>query len=489
MSLASGPYDGRKARRKRCDYCAKRHIKCQGGFPCRICKEKNRFCHMTREDKTIASVFVHTTSTTFTNRSRSHRKATPISLTHPMVPCRNDIYLTYFFASFLRLNAFTGIAPEFQTSVSSLVHYSSELRDAINAISALHITQNNQTCQSVDMSNENLAALQAYSRSVRSMQVKIASKEFIDDPSALWTTLLLSVFELMRDTSGTNWLAHFLHGTSTILRLQGPSILTLSGIKNEQHRAFFFSARIFEIARALIYTEPTFLSTPEWMLSIEQYRTQSIDVWTPKETLFDILPQFVDLGRQNLHFVSHVQDMSLQTQHHIATSLAQTGLTLQSSLVQWYSDSTFWPSPSAEENVLDAEMSIAYAYYHTISIYLDGIFSYHTPFRCASAPNSPILNRTEIDAHLEQILTTSHELLNQGSAGILLFFPLRVAGARARDAATQSEILRLLQIIMRRGFAVAQSFVEDLTDLWARQQDALELTIHTPDPCIVILET
>ncbi|KAF9699569.1 hypothetical protein EKO04_002205 [Ascochyta lentis] len=321
------------------------------------------------------------------------------------------------------------------------------------------------------------------------MQVKIASKEFIDDPSALWTTLLLSVFELMRDTSGTNWLAHFLHGTSTILRLQGPSILTLSGIKNEQHRAFFFSARIFEIARALIYTEPTFLSTPEWMLSIEQYRTQSIDVWTPKETLFDILPQFVDLGRQNLHFVSHVQDMSLQTQHHIATSLAQTGLTLQSSLVQWYSDSTFWPSPSAEENVLDAEMSIAYAYYHTISIYLDGIFSYHTPFRCASAPNSPILNRTEIDAHLEQILTTSHELLNQGSAGILLFFPLRVAGARARDAATQSEILRLLQIIMRRGFAVAQSFVEDLTDLWARQQDALELTIHTPDPCIVILET
>lgn len=29
MTLISGPYDGRKARRRRCDYCVKRQIKVQ----------------------------------------------------------------------------------------------------------------------------------------------------------------------------------------------------------------------------------------------------------------------------------------------------------------------------------------------------------------------------------------------------------------------------------------------------------------------------
>lgn len=273
----------------------------------------------------------------------------------------------------------------------------------------------------------------------------------------------------MRDNTGTNWLAHFLHGTSTILRVQGPTVLALQGTENEQRQAFFFSTRIFEIARALIYTEPTFLAAPEWTAAIATYWVRNVDAWTPKEALFDILPQFVDLGIRALHFASHAQNIPHQEQHDLATLLAEEGLTLQYVLLHWQADSGSWMPPSTDWDVLHTEMCIAYVYYHTISIYLDGIFSYHAPFTSESAPLSPILDRAVTDTHVEQILKLSLELLDQGIAGILLFFPLRVAGARARDYATRSEILRLLQMIAQRGFTVAQSFVEDLDDLWTQQ--------------------
>ncbi|KZM18558.1 hypothetical protein ST47_g10332 [Ascochyta rabiei] len=262
-------------------------------------------------------------------------------------------------------------------------------------------------------------------------------------------------------------------------------MLTLSGANNEQHQEFFFSARIFEISRALIYTEPTFLPTLEWTMSIEQCWAQSTNVRTPKEALFDILPKFVDLGIHTLRFVTHTQSMSQQAQDQVSTSLAQEGLALQSFLLQWHLESTYWPSHDADGSVLDMEISIAYADYHTISVYLDGIFSYHATFTSVSAPISPILKRTEVDA--KQILTTGQKLLTQGSAGVLLFFPLRVAGARARDASTQFGILRLLRMITQRGFAVAQSFVEDLTALRVRQQDNLEFAMHMADPRVVSL--
>lgn len=273
----------------------------------------------------------------------------------------------------------------------------------------------------------------------------------------------------MRDHTGTNWLAHFLHGTSTILCLQGPHFLTLTENKNEYRQALFFSARIFEISRALIYTEPTFLATPKWSAAVQTYWIQNPGAWTPKEALFDILPQFVDLGIRTLGFVTDSQNTPQQERDYVATSLAQEGLVLQSALVHWHSNFCSWESINLEENVLSLDISIALVYYYTVLIYLDGIFSYHMPFTSASAPLSPILDHAVIDELVGQILKTSHEILRQGCAGVLLFFPLRVAGARARKFSTQSEIIRLLKMINHRGFAVARSFLTDLDALWTRR--------------------
>ena len=271
----------------------------------------------------------------------------------------------------------------------------------------------------------------------------------------------------MRDQTGANWLAHFLNGTSTLLRLQGPSLLETKDREAGHCQVFFFSMRIFEISRALIYTEPTFLAIPEWSSAIEAYWTQHPESWTSKEALFDILPQFVGLAIRSLYFVGKAQTMQWQEHCQHATLLAQEGLSLQSALLHWHSHCLLPACLTGQDK--KPEALIARVYYHTISIYLDGIFSYHTPFIATYAPVSPILDSSVIDSHVASILDLSCELLAQGTAGILLFFPLRVAGARAKSCCVQSEILSALHTIVKRGFVVAESFVEDLSGLWVRR--------------------
>ena len=166
---------------------------CVGGVPCLNCSKTNRACQTRTNQKTTAPIFVHTTQQTFTDTARSHQKETALSLSPQAPSTKSDTYLKYFFRYFLHENGFTGIAPLLQISLSSLVHYSPELYDAINAISALHLTQHSQVAfRKID----DLAALQAYSRAVHRVQDKIATKSLLYDPSALWTTLLLGVFEV-----------------------------------------------------------------------------------------------------------------------------------------------------------------------------------------------------------------------------------------------------------------------------------------------------
>jgi hypothetical protein len=272
----------------------------------------------------------------------------------------------------------------------------------------------------------------------------------------------------MRDPTGTNWLAHFLHGTSTMLLLLGPTVLTSPSGENKHRQAFFFSARIFELSRALIYTEPTFLSTSQWSAAIEMYWVQNRELRTPKEALFDIIPAFGDLGIRVLDFVDAAGTSSLQKQACFARALAREGLSLQEALLQWRVDSGVHLSIEGDAYSSNKDSLIAQAYYHALSIYLDGIFSYHAPFTSPSAPICPMLDCFIIDEHVSSILSTCQQLLNQRCAGLVLFFPLRVAGARARDSWSQGEIMRLLGLIAQRGFMVAESFVEDLNELWAQ---------------------
>lgn len=273
----------------------------------------------------------------------------------------------------------------------------------------------------------------------------------------------------MRDSTGDNWLAHFLHGTSAMLRLQGHSMLLKTELEHEQHQKFFFTARVFELSRALVYTEPTFLSTMEWDMAIKAYWSMNPGLWNPKEALFDIVPQFVDMAIRTCDFIVDHRTLSQQEQKHCPKMLAEEGIALQCALLSWHSDYSAWVFGDTQLIGQCEESCIAQVYYHALSIYLDGIFSYHTPFTTPTAPECPILGHEEVKRHVEFILSISHLLLGYGCTGIMLFFPLRVVGARAHDPFTQAEVVRILDMITQRGFCVAQTFVSDLANLWSHR--------------------
>ncbi|KAF2178022.1 hypothetical protein K469DRAFT_732098 [Zopfia rhizophila CBS 207.26] len=459
MPLNVGPYDGRKARRKRCDACVKRKIKPTIFTPVFVGETPN------------INAKIRTSASPLAGR-------TTFPLLQSACPKRFDRDLPYFFTSFLPMNVLTSDSVPIGMDLLAMGKTSPALRDAIHAVAALHRKQQGQfTIAGGNGNYETSEALQAYNRSVRCVQNHIASNTFLGDPSALWTTFLLGLFELMRDSTGTNWLSHFLHGTCTILRLQHPEILACPGVHNLQKRTFFLATRIFEIARSLIYSSPTFLSEWEWTAALaELWEGEGVALWHPKEALFDILPSFSDLSIRTLHFCENAAQLSTDTQCALAQSLADEGLVLQKSLQQWWVETAIWEQTFRNRGIRttmpskpDTELLVGYVYYHAISIYLSGTYDYHMHWSWPDTPCAPILPRSKIDWHVLEILRVSHELLAQGAAGVLLFFPLRVAGARAVDGRSRNDILNLLHTTGRRGFIVAEAFTTDLSNLWASE--------------------
>jgi hypothetical protein len=114
-----------------------------------------------------------------------------------------------------------------------------------------------------------------------------------------------------------------------------------------------------------------------------------------------------------------------------------------------------------------AQDILSLAYYHASSIFLSGIFDYRPQFMLYQIPS---LTEEEIQTHVEGILTNTEIALNKTNlAGILLFFPLRVAGARTKCELQKKDILEMLGEITKRSFVVADAFREDLTGLWAEK--------------------
>jgi hypothetical protein len=223
----------------------------------------------------------------------------------------------------------------------------------------------------------------------------------------------------------------------------------------------------------LIYSEPSFLSEPRWIEAIEKLRSIEREAdYHPKELLFDLLPKVSDLSLRAIRFCEDEAHFSLDEQGVLIPLLAEEGLILQSQLQKWRVETERWyhaSRRSSEKGKPNVDFLLAYVYYHATSIYLSGTYDYHIHWTWPEAPCAPILPRTQIERHVSDILRLSQELLDLGVSGVLVFFPLRVAGARAVDTSARETILDLLHTTVRRGFVVAEAFTIDLSELWASQ--------------------
>jgi len=143
--------------------------------------------------------------------------------------------------------------------------------------------------------------------------------------------------------------------------------------------------------------------------------------------------------------------------------LASEGIDLRNALFRWSETFAAWRNLDSTHEE-DARSTLANIYFHAISIYLSGLFDYRYQFNqilSASLPSDNIqIHVCEILHHTEVAMKTTR------LAGILFFFPLRVAGARARTSTQRSAILAMLDRISERSFVVAQAFSRVLKSLW-----------------------
>jgi hypothetical protein len=124
------------------------------------------------------------------------KKDVRISLPSSLDMTGDDRAFLYFFQSFLPKNILTSDIA-FDTELLSMAKRSRPLRDVVQAIGELHRGQQDQlTTGTFNKSMESYQALHAYDRSVRSVKDLITSRAFLSDPSALWTTFLLGLFEV-----------------------------------------------------------------------------------------------------------------------------------------------------------------------------------------------------------------------------------------------------------------------------------------------------
>jgi hypothetical protein len=152
--------------------------------------------------------------------------------------------------------------------------------------------------------------------------------------------------------------------------------------------------------------------------------------------------------------------------HRALLELAAEGFVIRSALADWYANFQKWSddtgTPKSHPNSV-----LATIYFHGISIYLSGIYDYRAQFNKIPTPT---ISQTAVQNHVDEILRMTEISLKTGNlAAVLLFFPLRVAGARVMTAREAGSICAMLEEITMRGFVVANAFTANLKSVWLQK--------------------
>jgi hypothetical protein len=89
-------------------------------------------------------------------------------------------------------------------------------------------------------------------------------------------------------------------------------------------------------------------------------------------------------------------------------------------------------------------------------------------YTCWDEDSIPTLTTDEIESHVSAVISQASEVLNNSTIpGLLLLFPLRMAGANTNNPLQKDQIVRLLKRISETGFVVSNRIVVDLEEVWA----------------------
>ncbi|KAL2829050.1 hypothetical protein BJY01DRAFT_255186 [Aspergillus pseudoustus] len=336
------------------------------------------------------------------------------------------------------------------------------------AVGALHANRNNVERASI---KEKVAAMRSYHMSMVALQECLGDKNVVQRDDVLWATFFLGVFELLSDHSGEGWVKHMLYGTSKMLQLVGPS-----GCKSSLRRVFYDLFRVLEASRSLLYNEETILSQKCWLQLHACSGSDMITRWEPMGEITILMIQTSAFSLRARSLVESVPESDRYMDASI-TILATEGLEIQATIYNWHTEALLHLS----QGRFDGYINLSLLYYHALLIFLSGNFDYFPYWNNIPAP---VLCPMDVSDHLGAILELAEQILSQCKIpGAMLFFPLTVAGSRARDPAQRSQIVSLLDRVFRTGFVVANRVKVGILDRWVKRDEVL-----LPDPLVDTIE-
>ncbi|KAJ5817129.1 hypothetical protein N7447_009362 [Penicillium robsamsonii] len=466
-----GPLDKRR-RVTRCLSCAKRRIKCEGGVPCASCIRKNTTCVAQKQSGHGMAVFVNQTQQD--DFGGTHRNSGQKDMTiknqhtsgiHPLdfIGKDNGTRLLDYFVSFIRQNKFTmgfsSIVPELLPLIST----SPLLYHAVVAVGALDANRHTGGRALQGEKPPYVDAMTSYHKSIGILRGCVGKINVMQREDILWATFFLGLFELLSDDSGEGWVKHMLYGTSKMLQLAGPSDCMSSA-----RRIFYDLFRILEASRALLFDEETILSQECWL---QLQRTLSSDAtrWEPLDEIITLMIQASDFSQRSGAIIDTIPEAERFTDPSVAL-IATEGLDVQETIYNWHTKTLL----QLVQDGPNEYSNLALLYYHALLIFLSGHYDYFTYWDNIPAP---VLSPAEISEHLSSILYLSGDVLRHSKIpGVMLFFPVTVAGARARTVDQRSVILNLLDMVFSRGFVVANKIRDGLLKRWTSRDR--EETMH-----------
>ncbi|KAH7178224.1 hypothetical protein DER46DRAFT_621907 [Fusarium sp. MPI-SDFR-AT-0072] len=379
----------------------------------------------------------------------SHAVPRQTSKPQPKISEKLDgIYLTAFF-QFLQRCEFTPKFANLGTDFLPLIQTCAPLREATVAIGALEISRSPSARSFDDLGSPYHFALKSYSKSLTSLQHYLQSPEALHCQGVLWCTLLLGLFELMIEVSGGQWAKHMLYGTSRIFELSGAH--SRSGYLGYQS---FETFRLLEGNRAILYGEDTVLSDYPCMGQHDMAASSPLD---------EILSLMVKISSFSKSFFDQIESIPEDQRHNHPDLdiLVAKSCSFQYELQSWY----FQRSASIKSSGPYGKLALAN--YHALQLFLCRNFTF---YGCWDTRVIPVLTSKEIESHVASVISYCSEILEHSRiAGVLVIFPLRMAGANSIDSRERKEIVRLLDLISQKGFVVSGRIKVDLVELWEYQ--------------------
>ncbi|BFZ57521.1 hypothetical protein PYCC9005_004573 [Savitreella phatthalungensis] len=163
-----------------------------------------------------------------------------------------DRLRSFFFVRFVDSIWLHSQKSAWKAKIPDLMSSSPALYNAVLALSSLYMSRTGIDERAQDMTP------QLYATTLSHLQRSLYKPDDALSDATLMATVLIGLYELVDKPGHSDWCTH-MRGTSELLKIRGPA-----AAKTGFGRSLFYTARSFEVVRAILQCEETFMASEDW---------------------------------------------------------------------------------------------------------------------------------------------------------------------------------------------------------------------------------